>query len=157
MSFRRRGSSASRSIASLAASFSSSGGRARARPLCAPSWHGDLLTGSLALPVAIYVARRGSRWRLVGYGWNLFGLVDFAVALSIATFAVSSGFRYPVIMILTFAVPLGIILHALSLWQLSRIRPSRAERSSTHLGCDGVAQELSPKGVISKWRWQSAK
>jgi len=64
------------------------------------------------------------------------------VALSIASFVVSSGFRYPLIMIPTFAVPLGIILHALSIWQLSRIRPSHAQRSSAHRGRDRVAQEF---------------
>jgi hypothetical protein len=94
-----------------------------------PAGTGDVLTGALALPVAIYVAHRAPHWRLAGYAWNALGLGDFAIVLTIATFVVAdSGLRYPLIMIPTFAVPLGIVLHVLSLWQLSRA-PSSSEAS----------------------------
>ncbi len=85
-----------------------------------PSGIGDATTGILALPVALYVQWRKPNWRIAGYAWNLFGLVDFAIALLIAFFVASPGLRYPAIMIPTFMVPLSIILHSLSLWQLSR-------------------------------------
>jgi hypothetical protein len=95
-----------------------------------PAATGDILTGALALPVAIYVARRAPHWRLAGYAWNALGLADFAMALAIATFVVGdTGLRYPLIMIPTFAVPLYIVLHVLSLWQLSRA-PRSPESSS---------------------------
>ena len=97
-----------------------------------PAGIGDALTGALALPVAIYVARRAAHWRLAGYAWNALGLADFAMALAIAIFVVGdTGLRYPLIMIPTFAVPLGIVLHVLSLWQLSRA-PRSPESSSAH-------------------------
>lgn len=85
-----------------------------------PGGIGDAVTGILALPVALYVQWRKPYWRIAGYAWNLFGLADFAIALSIAFFVASPRLRYPVIMIPTFMVPLSIILHSLSLWQLTR-------------------------------------
>jgi hypothetical protein len=85
-----------------------------------PGGIGDAVTGILALPVALYVQWRKPYWRIAGYAWNLFGLADFAIGLSIAFFVASPGLRYPVIMIPTFMVPLSIILHSLSLWQLTR-------------------------------------
>jgi len=97
-----------------------------------PAGTGDLLTGLLALPVAIYVSKRASHWRLVGYAWNLFGLADFAMALSIAIFFAPPGLRYPLTMIPTFGVPLGIVLHVLSLWQLSRTQTAATSAPAVH-------------------------
>jgi len=86
-----------------------------------PAGIGDTLTGALALLVAFYVARRASNWRWVAYAWNLLGLADLAVALSIGVLILST---YPsaFIMIPTFGVPLWIVVHGLSLRQLARAR-----------------------------------
>jgi hypothetical protein len=98
-----------------------------------PSGIGDATTGILALPVALYVQWRKPNWRIAGYGWNLFGLADLAIALSIAFFVASPGLRYPAILIPTFMVPLGIILHSLSLWQLSRSASRKQSPRATAL------------------------
>lgn len=87
-----------------------------------PAGIGDVMTGLLALPAAIYIQRRAPHWRVAGYALNTIGLTDFAIALSIAVFVAPAGTRYPLNMIATFAVPLYITLHGLSLWQLARTR-----------------------------------
>jgi len=89
-----------------------------------PAGIGDIATGGLAVPVACWAAWRWPHWRLAGYAWNVLGLADFAIALSIATFVAPTGLRYPLIMIPTFSVPLAIVLHVLSLWQLARSEES---------------------------------
>jgi hypothetical protein len=70
---------------------------------------GDVLTGILAVPAAIYVQRRAPHWRVAGYALNAIGPADFAIALSILV--TSPGLRYPLVMIPTFAVPLAIVMH----------------------------------------------
>jgi hypothetical protein len=94
-----------------------------------PAGIGDVLTGLLALPVAMSLGSDTGESRRAAIAWNIFGLLDFAVALSIG-FAIAfrliggvasaTGGVYPVVMIPAFAVPTWIILHALSLRQLSR-------------------------------------
>ena len=61
-----------------------------------PAGIGDVLTGSLALPIAFYVHRRAPRWRLAGYALNLIGLSDFAIAVSISLVLGAIRFPYPV-------------------------------------------------------------
>lgn len=95
-----------------------------------PAGIGDVLTGALALPVALYVAHRAAHWRLAGYAWNLFGLADLAMAVLISIFVFSNEVRFPAALTLipTFGAPLGVILHGLSLWQLFRTRTAAASR-----------------------------
>jgi hypothetical protein len=105
-----------------------------------PAGIGDALTGGFALPVAFYVAKRAPHWRLGGYAWNLFGLADFAVALTIGTLINAAGFPRAFIMIPTFAVPLGIVLHGLSLWQLGRAREAVSSApAAAHRAVSGAA------------------
>jgi len=102
-----------------------------------PAGIGDVLVGLLALPAALYVSSRTSRGRTAGITWNLLGLTDFAIAITLG--ATSSPGRlqllsvsqpnvligtYPTVMIPAFAVPSSIILHVLSLWQLRRLARS---------------------------------
>jgi len=98
-----------------------------------PAGIGDVLVGLLALPVAFYVhsSPRGSQ--AIAYGWNVLGILDLALALTMGILTspdrtqmlaldqpnVGVG-TYPLVMIPTFAVPLSLILHGLSLWQLHR-------------------------------------
>ena len=94
---------------------------------------GDLITGLLAVPVAISLAAGTLEARKVAVGWNVFGLLDFAVAISIGLMITPgplqlivpsipnvTGGLYPNVMIPAFAVPSSILLHALSLRQLRR-------------------------------------
>jgi hypothetical protein len=89
----------------------------------------------VAPPVAISLASDSRESRRAAIAWNIFGLADFAFALSIG-FAIAfrlieTGFAnacvglYPAVMIPAFAVQNGMILHAVSLRQLSRKNPNR--------------------------------
>jgi hypothetical protein len=95
-----------------------------------PAGIGDMLTGLLAVPVAISLGSGSRESRRAAIAWNIFGLLDFAIALSIG-FAIAfrlietgvasaTGGLYPAVMIPAFGVPTWIILHAASLRQLSR-------------------------------------
>ncbi len=92
-----------------------------------PAGTGDVLVGVLALPVAFYLARREDGGRAIAVGWNVLGILDLAVAITLG-FLASTGrlggaprpLGYPLVMVPAFAVPLSVILHGLSLWQLKR-------------------------------------
>ena len=94
-----------------------------------PAGIGDLLTGLVAVPVAIALGSGTRESRRAGIAWNIFGLLDFTIALSIGfaialrligADATATGGVYPLVMVPAFAVPTWIMLHALSLRQLSR-------------------------------------
>jgi hypothetical protein len=95
-----------------------------------PAGTGDVLTGLIAVPVALSLGSGSLESRRAAIAWNIFGLFDFAVALSIgfalalrwigAGGATATGGVYPAVMIPAFAVPTWIMLHALSLRQLAR-------------------------------------
>ncbi|HXL69018.1 MAG TPA: hypothetical protein VN930_09670 [Xanthobacteraceae bacterium] len=98
-----------------------------------PAGTGDVLVGVLALPVALYLQSGARGGRAAAYAWNILGIVDLLVAISIGTMtqpgrlnlipvevANTVGTTYPLVMIPAFAVPLSLILHALSLRQLVR-------------------------------------
>jgi hypothetical protein len=104
-----------------------------------PAGAGDMLVGLLALPVAAYAAsgRRGSTAAAVA--WNLLGIADLANALTLGFLSTPGPFQllahdhpnllvgeYPTAMIPAFAVPLSLILHGVSLWQLRRRSRTRA-------------------------------
>ncbi len=92
-----------------------------------PAGTGDVLVGVLALPVAFYLARHEGSGRALAVGWNVLGVLDLAVAITLG-FLASTGrlggaprpLVYPLVMVPTFGVPLSLILHGLSLWQLKR-------------------------------------
>ena len=81
-----------------------------------PAGIGDTLVGILAVPVAGIVNRN----RAAGAGWNLLGILDLVDAFVLGTLAVQGQFPYPLVLIPTFAVPLSILFHAVSLRQLRR-------------------------------------
>jgi hypothetical protein len=104
-----------------------------------PAGTGDMLVGLLALPVAVYAAsgRRGST--AVAVAWNLLGIADLANALTLGFLSTPGPLQllahdhpnllvgvYPTAMIPAFAVPLSLILHGVSLWQLRRRSRARA-------------------------------
>lgn len=81
---------------------------------------GDTLVGLLALPVALSL-QRGARWaRAAAIGWNVLGVVDL---LNAFVFATLTNFVFAVPQVLTpaSAVPLELLLHAVSLRQLLRL------------------------------------
>src|SRR4051812_1282087 len=98
-----------------------------------PAGTGDLLVGLLALPVAFWVHSRTRAGLAAGYAWNVFGILDLALALTMGFLTAPGPFQrfafdqpnttvgaYPLVMIPAFAVPLSLILHGLSIWQLRR-------------------------------------
>jgi hypothetical protein len=103
-----------------------------------PAGTGDVLTGLLAVPAAIAVATGTAQGRKAAIAWNILGLADFAVAITLGAITSAGAFQlivpdvpsigagdYPNVLTPAFVVPSSILLHALSLRQLRR--RSRAE------------------------------
>jgi hypothetical protein len=98
-----------------------------------PAGIGDVLTGLFAVPAAIAVATGAAEGRKAAIAWNIFGLTDFAVAITLGVItspgplqlivpsvpSVGAG-AYPNVLTPAFVVPCSILLHALSLRQLRR-------------------------------------
>jgi hypothetical protein len=98
-----------------------------------PAGTGDVLTGLFALPAAIAVATGTAQGRRTAVMWNIFGLADFAVAITLGMITSPGRFQlivpdlasfnaggYPGVLTPAFVVPTSILLHALSLRQLRR-------------------------------------
>jgi hypothetical protein len=106
-----------------------------------PAGIGDVLTGLFALSAAIAVATGTAEGRRVATLWNIFGLADFAVALTMGIItspgplqlivpdvqSIGAG-DYPGVLTPAFVVPSSILLHALSLRQLYRRGRAQAAR-----------------------------
>lgn len=91
-----------------------------------PAGIGDGLTGLGAIAAAVALWRN-KRWaRGFAYGVNLFGIADLINAVTLGAVSAASAVgpspltAYPLAMVPTFGVPLGFIVHCLSLWQLHR-------------------------------------
>ncbi len=93
-----------------------------------PAGIGDMLVGFEAIFVAGLYARRVSSAPMMGLIWNLTGIADFAVALTIGFLASSTPLRaihvipstdlvaaFPLALVPTFGVPLFLVMHVLSL------------------------------------------
>jgi len=98
-----------------------------------PAGLGDVLTGVFAVPAAIAVATGTVQSRRAAMLWNIFGLTDFVVAITmgmitspgplqliVPTVPSIGGGIYPGVLTPAFVVPSSILLHALSLRQLLR-------------------------------------
>ena len=99
-----------------------------------PAGMGDVLTGLFAVPAAIAVAAGTAQSRRAAIAWNMFGLADFAVAITLGMITSPGRFQlivpdvlmsagagaYPGVLTPAFVVPSSILLHALSLRQLIR-------------------------------------
>jgi hypothetical protein len=104
-----------------------------------PAGTGDLLTGLFAVPAAIALATGTAQGRRAAIIWNIFGLADFAVAITLGMItspgplqlivpsvtSIGAG-AYPGVLTPAFVVPSSILLHALSLRQLRRRRRAEA-------------------------------
>jgi flagellar biosynthesis protein FliQ len=104
-----------------------------------PAGIGDVLVGVLALPAAIYLSSGRPHGRRIAVAWNILGAVDLVTAVTLGTLTTPGPLHrlalehpnfltttYPTVMTPVFAVPLSLILHGLSLWQLSRRRSTEA-------------------------------
>jgi hypothetical protein len=98
-----------------------------------PAGIGDVMTGCLAVVVAVLLAQKAPGALRAAYGWCLFGIADLVVAVTMG--AMTSPGRahllafdapnllissYPLVMVPTFAVPLALMLHGLVLLRLRR-------------------------------------
>jgi hypothetical protein len=103
-----------------------------------PAGAGDVLTGLFAVPAAIALAAGTAEGRTAAILWNILGVVDIAVAITLGLIISPGPFQlivldistaglgnYPNVLTPAFVVPSSILLHALSLRQL--YRRSRAE------------------------------
>ena len=98
-----------------------------------PAGTGDVLTGLFALPAAMALATGTEQGRRAAIFWNILGLADFAIAITLGLITSPGRFQllvldgssigldgYPNVLTPAFVVPSSILLHALSLRQLRR-------------------------------------
>jgi hypothetical protein len=98
-----------------------------------PAGTGDVLTGLFAVPAAIALATGTVEGRKAAILWNMFGLADLAIAITLGMIISPGPFQlivpngpsigldgYPNVLTPAFVVPGSILLHALSLRQLRR-------------------------------------
>src|SRR5207245_7001715 len=102
------------------------------------------LPGLFAVPAAIAAATGTTQGRRAAIAWNIFGLADFAVAITLGLITSPGRFQlivpdvssigagaYPGVLTPAFVVPSSILLHALSLRQLRRRSKAEAARRQT--------------------------
>jgi hypothetical protein len=98
-----------------------------------PVGTGDVLTGLFAVPAALALAAGTAEGRKGAIFWNIFGLADLAVAITLGMIMSPGPFQliipdgasmavdtFPNVLTPAFVVPSSILLHALSLRQLFR-------------------------------------
>jgi hypothetical protein len=99
------------------------------RHFALPSAYGDIAVGLAAPFVALIVSKRLRSARALALGWNIFGFLDLLAAVGLGTGYLIAVLRpgieappaaaamtfFPLVLIPTFAVPLGIILHIYSI------------------------------------------
>lgn len=88
----------------------------------------DLLIGATALPLAWSLARRMPGARQLAIAWNVFGISDFVIVVSIVSLSILGLMRlqpdpviiglYPLALIALFQLPLSIIIHVVALRRL---------------------------------------
>jgi len=112
-----------------------------------PAGISDGLTGLFAVPAAIALATGTAEGRKAAILWNIFGVADLAVAITLGMIISPGPFQlivlngpsigldgYPNVLTPAFVVPASILLHALSLRQLRRRRRAEVARRQTSLG-----------------------
>jgi hypothetical protein len=95
-----------------------------------PAGYGDIAVGLLALALVYALARRAPYARALAFGWNALGLLDFAIALAtgfsavgsfasqVAAAGVAPGYLNYVGIVPSFGVPLYMLLHIYSVYQM---------------------------------------
>jgi hypothetical protein len=100
-------------------------------PFANPAGWGDLLVGVTAPIVASLYRADAARWRGLAVLWNVFGLADLALAITMGVLTAPGGLQrlafdtpnslvatFPLVLVPTVAVPISILLHLLSLKRL---------------------------------------
>lgn len=118
-----------------------------------PAGCGDVLVGLLALPAAYALQAGVPRARSIAVAWNVLGILDLVLAIALGLLGQTgrlpgaaqppAPLSYPLVMIPAFAVPLSLILHGVSLWQLRRLGRQTArdtEPAVTRRGASPSAQ-----------------
>ena len=91
-----------------------------------PTGIGEAPTGLAAVSAATALWRNAPWARTLAYGVNLFGIADLLNAITLGALSAASAAgpsplsAYPLALVPTFGVPIGFIIHCLSLWQLHR-------------------------------------
>jgi hypothetical protein len=98
-----------------------------------PAGLGDVLVGVLAPVIAIAYARAPHKNADLVSTWNLFGLADLVIAVTMGFFTSPSPFqlfaidlpnelvsRFPLVLVPVFLVPVSVLLHLASLTKLRR-------------------------------------
>ena len=115
-----------------------------------PAGWGDVAVG-LAAPVVGYVFYRGYRWScLAALGWNVVGILDLIVAVSMGFLSSPGPFQalalanpnmlitaFPLVLVPIYAVPLSILLH---LAALKRLKVAVAASPCQEFKCCGALQ-----------------
>ena len=104
-----------------------------------PAGWGDVAVGLAAPLVALALTRRAPGARALALGWNILGLLDLLAAVGLGTGYLLQVLRpgipagpagamtvFPLVLIPTFGVPLGVILHLYTFRALARGRPADA-------------------------------
>jgi hypothetical protein len=105
-----------------------------------PAGWGDIAVGLAAPLVALAVRNRAKGARSLALGWNLFGFLDLLTAVGLGTgyllavtgsevITAAAMTFYPLVLIPTFAVPVGVILH---IYSIRRTVKSGAAGRGTH-------------------------
>ena len=106
-----------------------------------PAGAGDTLVGLLALPVALLLASQARGARGVAVAWNVLGILDLVDAVTLGALTTACALPYPLVLIPAFAVPLSVMLHAVSLRQLRRL--ARRDVTGLALSTDQLASPLA--------------
>jgi hypothetical protein len=98
-----------------------------------PAGIGDVITGIVAVVVAVRLAQGAIGAERATYAWCLFGIADLVVAIAMGAMTSPGQVQllafgapnvlvtaYPLVMVPTFAVPLALMLHGLVLLRLQR-------------------------------------
>jgi hypothetical protein len=98
-----------------------------------PAGIGDILIGVTAIPFAIFLWKGYSWSKYVVVVWSVLGIADLVNAVSIGLiinpdFSTSTVATFPWILFPTVAVPLGLVLHGITLYRLRKWVPIQAHR-----------------------------
>jgi hypothetical protein len=110
-----------------------------------PAGAGDITIGLLAPVVALAYARDPQRHSRTVLLWNLFGIADLIVAIATGFVTSPSPLQlfafdhpnelisaFPLVLVPTFAVPLAVLLHVISLTKLARATTHTKGGSEQH-------------------------
>jgi hypothetical protein len=90
-----------------------------------PAGVGDILIGVTAIPFAIFLWKGYSWSKYAVVVWSVLGIADLVNAVSIGLiinpdFSTSTVATFPWILFPTVAVPLGLVLHGITLYRLRK-------------------------------------